>query len=180
MRSAASSNDGTSTSRSRGSGAKESDFWVPKVTPLGEIVYFNTRTGEQSSDLPEGDQDDLGDSGGSSHLPSDEDDDIDEHAHITALAASTTSINRSKILVDGALPSAEFPLTSRPPLMVRDEKETSELHKLLETPLVAVTQVGGRAMAREEGWPYKSPSTMESRLAEKRSASAYARSMLIS
>lgn len=32
----------------------ESDFWVPKVTVRGDIMYFNTRTGAQSRDLPSG------------------------------------------------------------------------------------------------------------------------------
>ena len=41
----------------------ESDFWVPRVTERGEIVYFNTRTGAQSHDLPDGTE--MGGEGGS-------------------------------------------------------------------------------------------------------------------
>ncbi|KAK0542923.1 cell division cycle- protein [Tilletia horrida] len=31
----------------------ESDFWVPRVTERGEIIYYNTQTGQESYDLPE-------------------------------------------------------------------------------------------------------------------------------
>lgn len=34
------------------SGTASSDFWVPEVTPDGQIYYVNTQTGERSRDLP--------------------------------------------------------------------------------------------------------------------------------
>lgn len=33
---------------------EEDSFWVPKVNERGEIFYFNTRTGQQARDLPNG------------------------------------------------------------------------------------------------------------------------------
>ncbi|TFK48671.1 ras GEF [Heliocybe sulcata] len=33
-------------------GTQSSDFWVPEVTPDGQIYYVNTQTGEHSRDLP--------------------------------------------------------------------------------------------------------------------------------
>ncbi|KZT28888.1 ras GEF [Neolentinus lepideus HHB14362 ss-1] len=35
-----------------GGGTQPSDFWVPEVTPDGQIFYVNTQTGEHSRDLP--------------------------------------------------------------------------------------------------------------------------------
>lgn len=131
--------------------AKESDYWVPKVTNLGEIVYFNTRTGAQSSELPEGDHDES--AYASSHAPS-EDDEVDE----TDLAVSKVAVPFGADLMP--LQSSELfskigrqkqPSISssshrrvhndKPPTMVRNEVETLELQKLLAnrptTPLLS-------------------------------------------
>ncbi|KAI0316803.1 ras guanine nucleotide exchange factor domain-containing protein [Amylostereum chailletii] len=40
---------------------QSSDFWVPQVTPDGQIYYVNTQTGQQSRDLPTEAEDELSD-----------------------------------------------------------------------------------------------------------------------
>ncbi|KIY72491.1 ras GEF [Cylindrobasidium torrendii FP15055 ss-10] len=42
-------------------GSSSSDFWMPSVAPNGQIFYVNTKTGEQSRDLPQEAEDDLSD-----------------------------------------------------------------------------------------------------------------------
>ncbi|KAJ3925635.1 MAG: hypothetical protein NXY57DRAFT_967498 [Lentinula lateritia] len=46
-------------SRGRGRGGAESDFWMPQVASNGQIFYINTKTGEQSKDLPQEAEDDI-------------------------------------------------------------------------------------------------------------------------
>ncbi|KAJ3926832.1 MAG: hypothetical protein NXY57DRAFT_683946, partial [Lentinula lateritia] len=46
-------------SRGRGRGGAESDFWMPQVASNGQIFYINTKTGEQSRDLPQEAEDDI-------------------------------------------------------------------------------------------------------------------------
>lgn len=43
-----------STKGSKMSGNETDSFWIPKVNEQGEIFYFNTQTGQQARDLPEG------------------------------------------------------------------------------------------------------------------------------
>lgn len=42
-------------------GSSSSDFWMPQVAPNGQIFYVNTKTGEQSRDLPQEADDDISD-----------------------------------------------------------------------------------------------------------------------
>ncbi|KAI0826880.1 ras GEF [Trametes gibbosa] len=45
--------DSYTNGSTRGSGTKQSDFWVPRVSQDGRIFYVNTQTGQQSTDLPQ-------------------------------------------------------------------------------------------------------------------------------
>ncbi|KAF4617443.1 hypothetical protein D9613_005997 [Agrocybe pediades] len=43
-------------------GNQPSDFWIPEVTPDGQIYYVNTQTGQRSRDLPQEAEDEISDS----------------------------------------------------------------------------------------------------------------------
>ncbi|KAF9049553.1 ras GEF [Hymenopellis radicata] len=43
------------------SSTSSSDFWMPQVAPNGQIFYVNTKTGQQSRDLPQEAEDDISD-----------------------------------------------------------------------------------------------------------------------
>ncbi|KAF8073629.1 ras guanine nucleotide exchange factor domain-containing protein [Lyophyllum atratum] len=43
-------------------GSQSSDFWMPQVTPDGQIYYVNTQTGQHSRDLPQEADDEVSDS----------------------------------------------------------------------------------------------------------------------
>ncbi|RDB17922.1 Cell division control protein 25 [Hypsizygus marmoreus] len=45
-----------------GGGSQSSDFWMPQVTPDGQIYYVNTQTGQHSRDLPLEADDEVSDS----------------------------------------------------------------------------------------------------------------------
>ncbi|PWN26071.1 hypothetical protein BDZ90DRAFT_233656 [Jaminaea rosea] len=128
--------------------AKESDYWVPKFTDGGDIVYYNTRTGAESVDLPDG-ADDSGD------------EELDEASGSRSASVPDITARRGQADTRSngspAKPAASRQRSStelRPPRMLRDEKEAKELQKLVQTrgakSLPLMISQAGTALARLE------------------------------
>ncbi|CAO1634614.1 unnamed protein product [Parajaminaea phylloscopi] len=125
--------------------SKENDFWVPRVNANGEIIYFNTSTGEQSSELPEGEHDDITEEGSTPTSASGSgrtgrqrdsrasgDTELAQHSRKSSeggdFLARFSGSSGSVALSPGLMRN------HRLPLLERDYRETQEMQSLLQPP----------------------------------------------